>query len=175
VPEWRFVHLDQLERPEPPADENFTEEEREAAREELRQRPSGQAERNERVRSEFPQFGKRWRAVRRVLGITGFGVAANVADSGEPLIIPHDESEHGHEELYVVVRGKARFDVGGKTHDGGPGAMLYAPPGVMRSVMALEPDTLLLMVGGKPGAFTPPIWSPDWRPPETWLEQHRRR
>ncbi len=51
--------------------------------------------------------------------------------------------------------------------------MLYVEPGVLRSATALEDSTLLLMLGGRPGAYEPPIWAPDWRPPRAWLDARR--
>jgi len=47
----------------------------------------------------------------------------------------------------------------------GPGQLLYAKAGVLRSATALDDDTLVLAIGGLPGSYTPPIWSADWRPP----------
>jgi mannose-6-phosphate isomerase-like protein (cupin superfamily) len=173
VPSWRFAHIDELERPDPPTDPDFTEEERERARAELRRRPAEQEARNAEVAGKFPDFGTRWRQIRRVFGITSFGASANEADAGEPLIIPHDESEHGQEELYVVMRGRAQFECDGDTMEGGAGAMLYVPPGTLRAVTAVEDGTLLLMLGGRPGTYEPPIWARDWRPPREWLERRR--
>jgi mannose-6-phosphate isomerase-like protein (cupin superfamily) len=67
--------------------------------------------------------------------------------------------------VYVVVRGRARFDVDGTTIDADPGHLLYARAGVLRSATALDNGTLVLAVGGLPGSYTPPIWAADWRPP----------
>jgi mannose-6-phosphate isomerase-like protein (cupin superfamily) len=92
-------------------------------------------------------------------------VNANEGDAGDLLFVPHDEVEHGHEEVYVVVRGRARFQVDSKTVDARPGYMLYARAGVLRSATALDDRTLVLAIGGLPGSYTPPIWSADWRPP----------
>ena len=170
MPGWRFAHIDDFPRPDPPVDADVTPEEREAARPERRRRTGGQGARNVAARAAFPDFGKRWRALRRTFGISAFGASANEADAGEPLVIPHDESEHGHEEVYVVLRGRARFECDGETREGGPGSLLYVPPAVMRSVTALEDSTLLLMLGGVPGTYEPPIWAPDWRPPREWLD-----
>jgi quercetin dioxygenase-like cupin family protein len=82
------------------------------------------------------------------------------------LILPHDEAEHGQEEVYVVLRGRARIEVDGEAHTAEAGDVLYARPGVLRAAYADEDDTLLLIVGGIPGTYSPPIWALDWRPPE---------
>ena len=57
-----------------------------------------------------------WRPVRRRLGVTAFGVNAYTANApGDALIEGHDETSPGaggHEELYLVVRGRATFESG---------------------------------------------------------------
>ena len=173
APRARFATTADVGAAAPVAASDVTDAEREAARAELRRRPPEQAERNRQTLEEHPAFGKRWHEIRRFFGITAFGVSANEGDAGQPLVIPHDESEHGQEELYLVVRGSARFEVGDETFEGGVGAMLYAPPGVLRAIRALEDDTLLFMFGGAPGTYEPPIWTKDWRPPDWWLARHR--
>jgi hypothetical protein len=59
-----------------------------------------------------------WRPVRRALGLTAFGINAYTADAaGNELIERHDElspGAGGHEELYLVVSGAARFTVAGE-------------------------------------------------------------
>jgi len=53
-----------------------------------------------------------WRPVRHHFGITAFGVNAWTArDSGDRIINEHDESDESNEELYVVLRGRATFDL----------------------------------------------------------------
>jgi mannose-6-phosphate isomerase-like protein (cupin superfamily) len=149
----------------PDDEQGLTREQREQARARLRRRPPEQTARNERAARDFPDFGRRWHAIRQNLGISAFGINANEGDAGDLLFIPHDEAEHGHEEVYVVVRGRARFDIEGETVEAMPGHMLYARAGVLRSAIALENGTLVLAIGGLPGSYAPPIWSADWRPP----------
>jgi len=54
-----------------------------------------------------------WRPVRRRLGVLAFGVNAYTSvGPGRQVVEEHDESGSGaggHEELYVVVRGRATF------------------------------------------------------------------
>src|SRR4051794_20291768 len=55
-----------------------------------------------------------WSPIRRHLGIRSFGVNAWPGrDGGETIIPAHDERLAGHEELYVVVSGRATFTVDG--------------------------------------------------------------
>jgi hypothetical protein len=39
--------------------------------------------------------------------------------------------------------------------------------------VALETPTRLFMVGGRPGAYEPPVWAEDWRPPDDWIVARR--
>ena len=104
-----------------------------------------------------PSFGDRWHSVGDHLGIAGFGVNASEADAGRELIVPHTETEYGgQEELYVVVRGRARFTLDGETVEVGPGEVLVASHEVSRDAVAVEDGTLVLCVGGTPGKpYTP--------------------
>lgn len=105
---------------------------------------------------------RRWHDVRHFVGASAFGVNAADAPAGSRLIFPHDEAEHGQEEIYLVIRGRARYVCDGESGELASGELLYVRPGVHRELWAVE-DTLLFLVGGKPGAFEPPIWAADWR------------
>jgi hypothetical protein len=100
-----------------------------------------------------------WLPVRRALGATAFGVGAfEGAEPGDIVVEPHDETSGGaagHEELYIVVSGRARFTVGGEDLDAPPGTLTLVPPGVHRVAVAEEPGTVVLAVGGVPGAALP--------------------
>ena len=102
--------------------------------------------------SKEPGYGERWRSIRAHFGITAFGVNAYDADAGEELVVAHDETDYGgQEELYYVVRGRARFALDGEEVELGEGELLYVRPEVMRQADALEAGTLVFMVGGAPG------------------------
>jgi hypothetical protein len=60
-----------------------------------------------------------WRPVRHHFGITAFGVNAWTArDAGDRIINEHDESEpNSNEELYLVLRGRAVFELDGDRVD----------------------------------------------------------
>jgi tetratricopeptide (TPR) repeat protein len=93
------------------------------------------------------------RAVRHQFGITSFGVNAWTARrAGDRIINEHDESEpDSHEELYLVVRGRASFEVDGRQFDAPAGTFVAVPPGVRRTAFGEEPDTAIIAVGGVPG------------------------
>jgi tetratricopeptide (TPR) repeat protein len=97
------------------------------------------------------QDGLTWRPVRREFGIQAFGVNAYTADEpGKRLVEEHREQD-GHEELYVVVSGRATFKVDGEEHDAPPGTLVHCPPGTLREAFAAEPHTTVLGIGAKPG------------------------
>ena len=101
-----------------------------------------------------------WRPVRHHFGITAFGVNAWTArDAGERIINEHDESDESNEELYVVLRGRATFELDGERVDAPTGSLVFARPGVKRTAFAEEAETSILALGGIPGkAYEPDGW-----------------
>jgi tetratricopeptide (TPR) repeat protein len=95
-----------------------------------------------------------FRPVRHHFGITSFGVNAWTAHAvGDRIINEHDESDAGaDEELYLVVRGRARFELDGDRVNAPSGTFVFAPPGVKRTAFAEEPETTVIALGGTPGA-----------------------
>jgi tetratricopeptide (TPR) repeat protein len=94
-----------------------------------------------------------WRPVRRHFGITAFGVNAYTAPAAGGLVVEeHTESALGHEEIYLVLRGRARFTVDGDEHELGPGQLVFVrDPSLKRAAQALDADTVVLALGGAPG------------------------
>jgi tetratricopeptide (TPR) repeat protein len=94
-----------------------------------------------------------WRPVRHHFGITSFGVNSWTArEAGDRIINEHDEDEpDGHEELYLVMRGRAVFELDGERVDAPDGTFVFARPGVKRTAFAEEPDTTIIALGGTPG------------------------
>jgi tetratricopeptide (TPR) repeat protein len=102
-----------------------------------------------------------FRPVRHHFGITSFGATAWTArDAGDRIINEHDESEpDASEELYLVVRGRAVFELDGDRVAAPAGTFVFAPPGVKRTAFAEEPETTVLALGGTPGkAYEPDGW-----------------
>ena len=102
-------------------------------------------------------------------------IPSDEAAAGAALIQPHTETAYGHEELYVVMEGRARFLCDGDEVELGRGRLLFVPPNAVRGAIALETPTVLLIVGGEPGSYEPPVWAPDWRPTDEWLAARRFR
>ena len=77
-----------------------------------------------------------WRPVGFHFGITSFGVNAFTAHQvGGRLINEHDESEEHdlQEELYLVQRGRATFELDGERVDAPAGALVFVRPAVRRT------------------------------------------
>lgn len=97
-----------------------------------------------------------WHPVRRRLGIRAFGVNAYTSEEvGGQVVEEHDETGSGaggHEELYVVVCGRATFTIDGETLDAPAGTLVFIrDPALKRVAIAEEEETLVLAVGGEPG------------------------
>jgi len=99
------------------------------------------------------------RPLRRRVGFRPFGLNAWEGEANGDLVIePHRESG-GDEELYVVIRGAARFTLGEESFDAPPGTLVHAVPGTFRTATALEPGTIVLAAGARAGeAFMPSGW-----------------
>ena len=102
-----------------------------------------------------------WSPIRRALGVAAFGINAWTAhEPGASIISEHDERPSGHEELYVVVAGRATFTVEGEEVDAPVGTIVFVrDPEAKRGAVAAEADTTVLAVGGRPGhAYQPRSW-----------------
>jgi tetratricopeptide (TPR) repeat protein len=104
--------------------------------------------------------GFEWRPVRRRFDIRAFGVNAYAPGASGQVVEEHSESALGHEEIYLVLRGRARFTVDGNEHELGPGELVFVQdPSLRRGAVALTDDTIVLALGGKPGAaHEPSAW-----------------
>jgi quercetin dioxygenase-like cupin family protein len=101
-----------------------------------------------------------WRPIRSRFDIRAFGVNAYTAEPGHEVVEEHTEETYGHEEMYVVVSGRATFTLDGVEVDAPAGTIVHLPePSVRRTAIAQEPGTTVLAVGGKRGeAFQPSAW-----------------
>ena len=100
----------------------------------------------------LPDGRYRYRPVRHDFGITSFGVTAWVgAAAGDPIINEYDEDSEPAEELFVVVTGRAIFELGGEKVEATPGTLVYTGPGTRRTAVAAEPATTILVFDGTPG------------------------
>jgi len=113
-----------------------------------------------------PQRGaddSRWFRLRRDLDVGAFGINAYGADAGKRVIEEHDElgtAAGKHEELYVVLRGSARFELDGAEHTVPAGSCVFVSErNVRRGAIAEKDGTVVLVVGGTPGeAYAVSAW-----------------
>jgi len=99
-----------------------------------------------------------WRPVRRRFGITAFGTNAYTGNSGQRVIEEHAERDN-HQEMYVVLRGRASFTLGDDEVDAPAGTIVFVRPNTRRGAIATEDGTAVLAVGAKPGVvFEPSLW-----------------
>jgi mannose-6-phosphate isomerase-like protein (cupin superfamily) len=105
-----------------------------------------------------------WLPVRHHFGVRAFGVNAwRAPHAGAPVIEDHTETEggaDGHEELYFVASGHARFTVESEEIDAPEGTFVYVgDPSLRRSGVGLTDGTLVLAMGAKAGkAFRVSSW-----------------
>jgi tetratricopeptide (TPR) repeat protein len=111
------------------------------------------------------------RPVRHHFGITGFGVTAWTGrNAGDRIINEHQEADAGEEEsdrdeeLYLVVQGRAVFELDGERRDAPAGTFVFVRPRVKRTAFAEEPGTTIVAVGGRPGKPYDPIGWELWAP-----------
>jgi len=112
-----------------------------------------------------------WRPVRRTLDIGAFGINSYVApQAGDDVVEEHTETSLGHEEVYLVLSGRATFTLDGETLDAPAGTLVFLrDPAVKRHARAEEAGTTVLAVGGpRDRAYEPSPW-------EFWFAAERHR
>jgi hypothetical protein len=99
-----------------------------------------------------------WKPIRSTLGVRAFGVNAYVCENaGDRLLDEHDETESGagdqrHEELYLVLTGRAAFTVEDHVVDAPAGTFVFVDdPAARRAAVATERATTVLALGGPVG------------------------
>ena len=98
--------------------------------------------------------------VREHLGIQAFGTNAFTPAEDGTLINEHDENGTGQEELYIVLEGKATFEIDGQTVDAPAGTFVFVGPGSRRKATG---DGTVLAVGATPGeAYEAIDWGEAW-------------
>jgi hypothetical protein len=102
---------------------------------------------------EFPDAGCHYRPIRHHLGITAFGVTAWTARAaGDTVINEHDDGDPtADQELFLVLRGHATFDIDGDRVDAPAGTFVFAPPRTKRTASAKQDGTTIILVEGTPG------------------------
>jgi quercetin dioxygenase-like cupin family protein len=103
-----------------------------------------------------------WYPLQHHFGLSAFGVNVYVARAaGNALLGEHDETSSGHEELYFVTAGQARFTLDGEERQVAAGTVVAVPDAdVRRAAVALEPGTTILAVGASPSVNFESSWNP---------------
>ncbi|MBA3844679.1 MAG: cupin domain-containing protein [Actinobacteria bacterium] len=104
------------------------------------------------------------RPVRHHFGISSFGVNVWTGKAvGDRIINEHDEAGE-HEELYLVLEGRAAFQLDGERREASSGTFVFVKPGMKRTAFAEEAGTSILALGGMPGrayeASGFEVWAP---------------
>jgi len=107
-----------------------------------------------------------YRPVRHHFGITAFGATAWTGrEAGDRIINEHEEEDpDSQEELYLVLRGRAVFELDGDRVDAPAGTFVFARPGVKRTAFAEEPETTIIALGATPGKAYEPVGWELWAP-----------
>src|SRR6266540_3549918 len=102
---------------------------------------------------EFSDAGCHYRPIRHHLGITAFGVTAWTARAAGDLVInEHDEGDPtADQELFLVLRAPAVFELDGDRVDAPAGTLVFAPPRMKRTASAGEAGTIIIAFEGTPG------------------------
>src|SRR4029453_12274540 len=104
------------------------------------------------------------RPVRHHFGITAFGVNAWTAKAAGDRLINEHEEDPGNEELYIVTRGRAIFELDGERREASEGTFIFAAPNVKRTAFAEEAGTTVVAVGGTAGKAYEPVGWELWYP-----------
>ncbi len=104
--------------------------------------------------------GLEWRPIRRRFGIQAFGTNAYTSERVGGVVVEEHKESSGHEELYLVLSGRATFTLDGEEVEAPAGTIVFLPDGdVLRRAVSEEEGTTVLAVGGWPDKpFEPSAW-----------------
>jgi hypothetical protein len=105
-----------------------------------------------------------WHPLQHYFRLRAFGANAFVADAaGVTLVHEHEELAGGHEELYAVIAGAARFLLDGEATDARAVSFVAVrDPRVRRSAVSTEPRTIVLALGAPPREDFASTWNRHW-------------
>jgi hypothetical protein len=107
-----------------------------------------------------------WAPIRHHFDIRTFGVNAWRGSDGEEVVKRHTEAEGGGApELYVVMSGRATFDVAGDEIDAPAGTLVFVrDPNAERAAFAKEDGTVVLSIGAaaEGRAYAPAGWDTEY-------------
>jgi hypothetical protein len=102
-----------------------------------------------------------WYPLQHHFGLGAFGLNAFGGDAGIQLVAEHDERKSGQEEVYVVIRGAARFTLNSGERKAEAVSIVAIPdPAVTRAAVATEDGTIVLAIGGRGDSGFATTWRP---------------
>jgi hypothetical protein len=101
-----------------------------------------------------------WAPIRHHFDVRSFGINAWRGGDGDEVIKRHTEEEQNHEEVYIVLSGRAVFEIGGEEIDAPAVTDVHvSDPSLERVGVAKEDGTVILSVGATLGAaYEPSGW-----------------
>ena len=107
--------------------------------------------------------GVDWKAIQHYFQLTAFGMNVyRATEAGTHIIGDHDELSGRHEEVYLVLDGRVRFDVGGESFNCHRGSLVVIKdPRVRRAAVADTADAAVLVVGNKQAERFESTWQPE--------------
>ena len=101
-------------------------------------------------------LGLQWKPVRHALDVSAFGINAyHAPNAGDPVVEEHADE---HQELYLVLRGRARFRSGDDEFDAPAGTFVLFESKEHRVALAAEADTVVVAIGAEARRFEPSGW-----------------
>ena len=85
------------------------------------------------------------------LGVRSFGIQVFDFPAGFDHYPEHDHTQDGQEEVYVVLRGSAEFELDGERVTVDPGRLLWVGAGTRRKLPPGAQDVRILALGCTPG------------------------
>jgi mannose-6-phosphate isomerase-like protein (cupin superfamily) len=85
------------------------------------------------------------------LGVQSFGIQVLDFPAGFDHYPEHDHAQDGQEEVYVVLRGSAEFEVDGERVVVDPERLLWVGAGARRKLLPRAQDVRILALGCTPG------------------------
>jgi mannose-6-phosphate isomerase-like protein (cupin superfamily) len=104
-------------------------------------------------------FGGGFRRVRAGLGVTSFGLAVMEFPRHFEHYPMHTQEHDSQEEVYTLLSGRAKLEVGDETIDLEPGVWVRVGPAEKRRLLTTDEPARVIAIGGVPGA---PYEAPDF-------------
>ncbi len=95
--------------------------------------------------------GIRFRPAGRALGVSAWGMNVIEIDAGCTAYPEHDHQKDGQEEVYVVLKGSATVNAGGKEQPLAQGDLVRVPHDCKRKFIPGPQGVTLLALGATPG------------------------